>query len=149
LQKQSVEVESLVRQVLLEFEGKTAGRNVEFSLLPMPDCLADARMLKEVYFHLISNAIKFTIPRETARIEIGFSKIQGQGCYFVRDNGVGFDMKYVGKLFGVFQRLHHVDEFDGTGAGLAIVQRIIQRHGGRIWAEAEVDKGATFFFTLP
>jgi signal transduction histidine kinase len=148
LQKQPVKVVPFIRRMLLEFEGETAGRKVEFSVLPMPDCIADASMLREVYFQLISNAIKFTLPRETAQIEIGFVEIQGDRCYFVRDNGVGFDMQYYPKLFGVFQRLHHASEFEGVGASLAIVQRIIQRHGGRIWAEAQVDQGATFYFTL-
>jgi light-regulated signal transduction histidine kinase (bacteriophytochrome) len=97
---------------------------------------------------LISNALKFTRHRNVARIEIGSGETDGKPYYFVRDNGVGFDMKYANKLFGVFQKLHHESEFEGIGIGLAIARRIVQCHGGKMWAEAEVDKGATFYFTL-
>jgi light-regulated signal transduction histidine kinase (bacteriophytochrome) len=148
VQRQSVDVKLLVERVIEELKAETTGRPVEFSVLPMPDCLADPSLLKDVYLQLVSNAFKFTLPRSPARIEIGAFENQGQICYFVRDNGVGFEMKYASKLFGIFQRLHHVSEFEGTGAGLAIVQRIIHRHGGRIWAESEVEKGTTFYFTL-
>jgi len=105
-------------------------------------------LLKQVWINLLSNALKYTGHREAARIEIGTLNNDGATTWFVRDNGTGFDMQYVGKLFGVFQRLHKAEEYAGTGVGLAIVQRIVQRHGGRVWAEAALDQGATFFFTL-
>ena len=106
-------------------------------------------MIRQVWVNLISNAIKYTRPRKTAVVEIG-GRVEGvERLYYVKDNGVGFDMKYVDKLFGVFQRLHGETEFEGTGVGLAIVQRVIHRHGGRIWAEAVPNEGAVFYFTLP
>lgn len=115
----------------------------------MPECMGDLALLRQVFVNLISNAIKFTGNREKAVIEVGCQEEDGRPVCFVRDNGVGFDMKYAGKLFGVFQRLHSTKAFTGTGVGLSIVQRIIHRHGGRIWADSAVDKGTTFYFTLP
>jgi PAS domain S-box-containing protein len=147
---QPLELEPLVRDVIREFEPDAAGRNIDWRIGDLPAVSGDAAMLRMVLANLISNALKFTRPRQQARIEIG--TLPGQASetvIFMRDNGVGFDMAYRDKLFGVFQRLHRVDEFEGTGIGLANVRRIIARHGGRTWAEAEPDRGAIFFFSLP
>ncbi len=156
LNKQKVTPAKLVREVLVDLRAEQEGRQVEFIVGDLPACQADPILLKQILVNLLSNALKFTRKRETARIEIGCETSKGseptQGSgetiYFVKDNGVGFDMQYKDKLFGVFQRLHRAEEYEGTGVGLAIVQRIVHRHGGRIWAEAELDKGAAFYFTL-
>jgi len=115
----------------------------------LPHCQGDPALLKQVWVNLISNALKFTRRQNVARIEIGcLTQEGGAPVYFVKDNGVGFDMQYADKLFGVFQRLHSTEEFEGTGVGLATVQRIIHRHGGQVWAEAQVGAGATLYFTI-
>jgi PAS domain S-box-containing protein len=148
LNKQPVEMNQLVRQVLDEVRSAQPNRAVELIGGDLPPGQADPALLKQVWINLLSNAFKFTGKRAQARIEIGRQQVDGQSIYFVRDNGAGFDMQYVDKLFGVFQRLHRAEDYEGTGVGLAIVKRIIDRHGGRVWAEAEVDRGATFYFTL-
>jgi light-regulated signal transduction histidine kinase (bacteriophytochrome) len=148
LQKQPVAPADLVRQSLRDLRTEQEGRHVDIALGDLPVCHADPTLLKQVFVNLLSNALKFTRRREVARIEIGCDQENGERVYFVRDNGVGFDMRYADKLFGVFQRLHPADEYDGTGVGLAIVQRIVHRHGGRVWGDSEVDKGATFYFTI-
>jgi len=141
----------LVGQVLEALQGGRTKRQVEITVDDLPACRADPLLLRQVFANLLDNAFKYTQNRAVARIEVGCQNgadSPGEPVYFVRDNGVGFDMRYVDKLFGVFQRLHRAEEFEGTGVGLATVQRIIHRHGGRIWAEAAEEQGATFYFTL-
>jgi len=138
----------LVQEVRNDLQPETAGRDVEWKIGELPYVECDATLLRQVFYNLIANALKFTRPRPRTVIEIGHIDQKGDSVLFVKDNGVGFNMKYAGKLFGVFQRLHRQEDFEGTGVGLVTVQRIIQKHGGRIWAEAEPDHGATFYFTL-
>ncbi|MBM4080452.1 MAG: PAS domain S-box protein, partial [Planctomycetes bacterium] len=139
---------ALVHEVLRELNSAETGRRIETIIADLPPCQADPVLLKQVFVNLLDNALKFTRKREAARVEVGCLRQADQHVYFVKDNGVGFDMQYADKLFGVFQRLHRMEDYEGTGVGLAIAHRIIGRHGGRIWAEAEPDKGATFFFTV-
>jgi signal transduction histidine kinase len=141
----------LVHEALAALRAEREGRRVKIVVADLPPVEADRGLLKQVFVNLLSNALKFTGRRDVAEIEVGWqrgSNGSDDPVYFVADNGVGFDMGYVDKLFGVFQRLHSAEEYPGTGVGLAIVQRIVHRHGGRIWAAAEVGRGATFFFTL-
>jgi PAS domain S-box-containing protein len=149
--KQRVAPAGLVRQCLEELRDQQAERHVEVLVGELADCWGDVALLKQVWTNLLSNALKYTTRREVAIIEIGShpGDFPGEQRFFVKDNGVGFDMRYAQKLFGVFQRLHRPEEYEGTGVGLAIVQRIIHRHGGRVWANARPDEGATFHFTLP
>ncbi|HEX8989515.1 MAG TPA: ATP-binding protein [Rhodocyclaceae bacterium] len=144
-----IELGTLARQVFAELAATAPRRRLHLELAPLPPASGDPVLLRQVLENLIANAIKFTAPRDEAIIEIGGRAGAMENEYFVRDNGVGFDMNYAGKLFGVFQRLHPVRDFEGTGIGLAIVKRIIARHGGRVWAEGKVDAGATVHFTLP
>ena len=123
-------------------------RNIHWRIEPLNCAECDPGLIRQVFANLISNAVKYTRPRDPAVIEIGQQEINGVETIYIRDNGVGFNMKYSNKLFGVFQRLHRAEEFEGTGVGLATVERIVRKHGGRIWAEAELDKGAVFYFTL-
>ena len=146
--RQNVNTVKLVQNVLDELKPQRDGRQIEIKIGELPACHGDPALLKQVWVNLISNAIKYTRGREPAIVEIGRSRENNANVYFVRDNGAGFDMEYANKLFGVFQRLHRADEFEGTGVGLAIVQRIVHRHGGRVWAKAEVNRGATFYFTI-
>jgi light-regulated signal transduction histidine kinase (bacteriophytochrome) len=148
LQKQEVNTAQLVRDVLGDLSSQQKGRKIDLRIEELPACVADLALLKQVWVNLLSNALKYTRKREAAVVEIGCEAKPEGNIYFVRDNGTGFDMRYADKLFGVFQRLHRAEEYEGTGVGLALVQRIIHRHGGRIWAEAGVDRGATFYFTL-
>ena len=148
INKNLVNLELLAVRAYEELTGDGSRVEIEFVTHPIPECLADPILLNQVLVNLISNAIKYSRKSDTPRIEIGCFLDSGRPVYFIRDNGIGFDMQYADKLFGVFQRLHSSCEFEGTGIGLAIVRNIIQRHGGTVWAEAEVNNGATFFFTL-
>lgn len=144
-----VPLNPLFQEVIAGFQLETEKRKVVWNIGPLPEVQADAALLRQVIENLVSNALKFTRTREEAKIEIGFSDRADETIVYVRDNGVGFDMQYKDRLFGVFQRLHSEMEFEGTGIGLANVKRIITRHGGRVWAEGETGKGATFYFSLP
>ncbi|WP_126173628.1 ATP-binding protein [Altericroceibacterium xinjiangense] len=144
-----VELNRLVSEAKQQLEMEQQGRRVEWTIAPLPTVDADPIMLRLVFQNLFSNALKFTRDRDTARIEVGCERQGHEYVFFVRDNGCGFDMAYAGKLFGVFQRLHHADEFEGTGIGLANVRRILERHEGRTWAEGVLGEGATIYFTLP
>jgi light-regulated signal transduction histidine kinase (bacteriophytochrome) len=148
LRHETVQPTELARRAWNELAPERGHRQVEIKLDDLPPCQGDPILLKQVYYHLLSNALKFTRKREVAHIWVGCQPASdnGQLLYFVRDNGVGFDMQYAHKLFGVFQRLHSPEDYEGSGAGLAIIQRILRRHGGQAWAEAEVDQGATFYF---
>lgn len=169
LRRRPVAVSDIVRQSIEDLCADCEGRAVEFIVGTLPACEADPLLLRQVFVNLLSNALKYSRKEQEARIEVGalkFGQLRRQGesdkpgqvpppmldpdssVYYVRDNGVGFDMRYANKLFGVFQRLHSVQDFEGTGVGLATVQRIIHKHGGQVWAEAAVDKGATFYFTI-
>jgi light-regulated signal transduction histidine kinase (bacteriophytochrome) len=145
----SVDLSVRVQKVIAELRLGTEGRVIEWTVHPLPKVDGDPSMIGLVLTNLVSNALKFTTRRTIARIEIGCRIEAGEHVVYVRDNGVGFDMKYAHKLFGVFERLHRAEEFGGTGIGLATVRRIVDRHGGRVWGEAVVDQGATFYFTLP
>jgi PAS domain S-box-containing protein len=144
-----IDMEDLVQAALKDLKPALAGSNVKVEIQPLPASHGDAPMIQRLWTNLLDNAIKFTRPKPEGVIEVGAQEGKGEIVYYVKDNGVGFDMRYVGKLFGVFQRLHGQNEFPGTGIGLAIVKRIVARHGGRVWAEGQVGEGATVYFALP
>ena len=145
-----VSLQQLVQEAMQELREETQGRDIAWKIGQLPEVMVDRSMMRLVMINLLANAVKFTGKRERAEIEVGTSPDEAEGIVvFVRDNGVGFDMEYADKLFGVFQRLHPAEEYEGTGIGLANVQRIIHRHKGRTWARGEVDQGATFYFSLP
>ena len=158
ISKSTINLTRLVKEVVAEIKHQEAGRKIKFVIEKLPACEADEAFLKQVFVNLISNAVKFTRSRNPAVIEVGTCNARPRlshgtfgnetRCYFIKDNGVGFDMRYYDKLFGVFQRLHRSDEYEGTGVGLAIVQRVIEKHNGHIWADSIVNSGTTFFFTL-
>ena len=141
-------LKTLVEGVVSNLKAGNTSRAIDWKFQPLPFVECDPSLMKQVFINLLSNAVKFTRQRDLAVIEVGSFQQDNQSVIFVRDNGVGFDMKYVGKLFAVFQRLHRQEDFEGTGIGLAIVHRVIQKHGGRVWAEGELNKGAVFYFTL-
>jgi PAS domain S-box-containing protein len=145
----AVDLGLVVDEARQELGTETEGRSIQWQIGPLPVVLGDRMLLRSVLVNLLSNAVKYTRQRQPARIEVGAEEADGEVICFVRDNGAGFDMRFADKLFGVFQRLHRVEEFEGTGIGLASVRRIIHRHGGRTWAEGAVDRGATFYFALP
>jgi two-component system, chemotaxis family, sensor kinase Cph1 len=149
LKPRPVDVKALIDEIRQQLTMHTAGRRIDWIVGDLPAITADPVLIRLVFENLLDNAIKYTRPRDKARIEIGSARKDGETVIFVRDNGVGFDMKYVEKLFGVFQRLHRMEEFEGTGIGLANVRRIVERHGGRAWAEGALDRGATFSVALP
>jgi light-regulated signal transduction histidine kinase (bacteriophytochrome) len=150
LRVQPVHTRGIVDRALTQLAPAIDGRQVDLVIGDLPDCDSDPALLEQVFVNLIGNAFKYSRKREGGRVEVGAK--QGDSdptpVFFVKDNGAGFDMQYANKLFGVFQRLHRNQDFEGTGVGLAIVQRIVNRHGGRVWAEGKVNEGATFYFTL-
>jgi light-regulated signal transduction histidine kinase (bacteriophytochrome) len=148
LHRDPVQPDEVVRAVLQGSDASIQERGAIVKLGALPSCHADALLLRQVYENLVSNALKYAAQARPPAIEIGAKREGGEVVYYVRDNGVGFDMAYAGKLFGVFQRLHAPEQFEGTGIGLALVRRIIERHDGRIWAESAPGAGATFYFTI-
>ncbi|HEV2270751.1 MAG TPA: response regulator [Steroidobacteraceae bacterium] len=149
LQKQAVDVRALVLEVVGELRAAEEARHLDITVADLPPAQADPSLLRQVWVNLVANALKFTRRRERALIEIGSGTRDGQKLYSIRDNGAGFDPRRAERLFGIFQRLHAAKDFEGTGVGLSIARRIIERHGGTIWAEGEPDQGAAFHFTLP
>jgi two-component system sensor kinase len=144
-----LDMSGLIGETWEELKAANPDRLLTLKIAEIPPCRGDRGLIKQALVNILANAVKFTRGREEALIEVGGAKQGGEIVYSVRDNGAGFDMQYYDKLFGVFQRLHGPDEFEGTGVGLAIVHRIIHRHGGRVWAEGEIDRGACFWFSLP
>jgi PAS domain S-box-containing protein len=149
LSRHYIDMHAMVQQLIKELTEQANPIPLELNLLRLETCEGDYNMIRQVWYNLLSNAIKYSQKKETVRIEIGSYSKEHETVYYVKDNGAGFDMLYVNKLFGVFQRLHRLNEFEGTGVGLAIVKRIINRHGGHVWAEGKPDAGATFYFTIP
>ncbi len=149
LKPRPVDTAELVEEIRHRLTAEAGGRRIEWKIGALPNIVADPVLIRLVFENLLDNAVKYSRTRDTSRIEVGSYRENGEIVFFVRDNGVGFDMKYADKLFGVFQRLHRMEEFEGTGIGLANVRRIVERHAGRSWAEAQPEKGATFYFALP
>ena len=147
--QKNISMKQALQEALTPLEAHLDGRTIEWVIGDLPSVRGDYALLRQVWANLLDNAVKYTRTREVARIEVSAREENGKIVFVVADNGVGFDMQYAGKLFGVFQRLHALEEFEGTGIGLATVHRIITRHGGRVWAEAELNRGSRFYFTLP
>ncbi|MBI2938048.1 MAG: PAS domain S-box protein [Thaumarchaeota archaeon] len=146
---QDIEMEDMINDVYKELKQNSSGREVKFTVHKLPSVRVDPNLFRQVWTNLLSNALKFTSKKDHARIEVGSIRDKGQNVFYVKDNGVGFSMEYANKLFQVFERLHIDEEYEGSGVGLAIVHRIVTRHGGKVWAEAKIDEGATFYFELP
>jgi light-regulated signal transduction histidine kinase (bacteriophytochrome) len=146
--KTDVNMRELVDEAMVDINLSMPSHNTEIVIQDLPNAFCDTNMLKQVWTNLISNAIKYSQKKENPQVEIGFREEDGQSIYYVKDNGAGFNMKNYNKLFSIFQRLHSEHEFNGTGVGLAVVKRIIERHDGKIWAESEIGKGSDFYFTL-
>lgn len=144
-----IDMKSLAQSVYNDFSNQTENRNINLTIDELPATYGDRALIYQVYTNLIGNAIKFTSKKDPAEIIVGYEDKKGEYVFFVSDNGAGFNMKYINKLFGLFQRLHSPEEFEGTGVGLTIVQRIVKRHDGKVWGEGEVDNGATIYFSLP
>lgn len=149
LYKVKIDIKGLALETWNDQKDNYGDREIDLNIMDLPAANGDRNMLRQVLYNLLSNAAKFSKDKEISKIEVGFKMDNAETIYYVKDNGVGFDMKYIDKIFEVFQRLHSDSEFDGTGVGLAIVKRIITRHQGRVWAESIKDKKTTIFFTLP
>lgn len=149
LSRGQIDMNRLIKEVCREQLGANPGRNIDFRTEPLPEAYGDETLIRQIVSNLIANAVKFTQKRKTAVITVGATQAESETVYRVDDNGAGFDMKYYGRLFDVFSRLHSESDYPGTGIGLAIVRRIVHRHGGRVWAEGRPGKGATFYFSLP
>lgn len=147
--KREIDMNALVKTILGELNFQPHGRYIRYNIHPVPRAFGDKAMIQQALVNLFLNAVKFTKNKNAAIVDFGCIKDKDEDIYYIKDNGVGFDMLYVDKLFGVFQRLHSETEFEGTGVGLALVYRIFTRHGGRVWAKGEIEKGATFYFKLP
>jgi light-regulated signal transduction histidine kinase (bacteriophytochrome) len=149
IEPSNIDIGEIAEALFEELKNIAPGRMLQLDIKPLPPAHGDRSMIRQIFMNLLSNAIKFTRSKETGMIEIGGWIQNGENIYYVKDNGAGFDMEKANKLFGVFQRLHNPEEFEGNGVGLALVQRIIHQHGGRVWAEGKVNEGATFYFSLP
>ena len=148
VKRQGIDMKIMAKEEMEKLREHEPDQKVEFTLADLPPIHADPSLVRQIWTNLLSNALKYSRKRETSQVEVGFQAGEHETTYFVRDNGAGFDMTYMDKLFAPFQRLHTIDEYPGTGIGLATVRRIIHRHGGKVWAEGQTGKGATFYFSI-